>query len=51
MELLSVCGLGSVGVEGLGCFCFGVVCRFRLAKLRSFVRRLSCLLYALEIGV
>ena len=38
-------------VEGVGCFCFGVVCRFRLAELRSFVRRLSCLLSALEMGV
>jgi hypothetical protein len=28
-----------------------VLCSFRLAELRSFVRRLSCLLSALERGV
>ena len=45
------CGLGSEGVGNVWCCCCGVLCRCRLADLRSFVRRLSCLLSALESGV
>ena len=44
-------GLGSEGVGDVGCCCCGVLYRCRLAELRSFVRRLSCLLSALESGV
>ncbi len=49
--LLSGCRLGSGGVGDVGRFRYGVLCSFRLAELRSFVRRLSCLLSALERGV
>jgi len=49
--VLSGCGLGSEGVGDVGRLCCGVLCNFRLAELRSFVRRLSCLLSALVRGV
>ena len=38
---LSRCGQGSEGVGNVGRLCCGVLCSFRFAELRSFVRRLS----------
>ena len=49
--MLSGCGPGSGGVGGVGVLCFGIVCRCWLAELRSFVRRLRCLLSAAVRGV
>jgi len=49
--VLSRCGHGSEGVGDVGCLYCGVVCSCRFAELRSFVRRLSCLLSALVRGV
>jgi hypothetical protein len=51
MGLLSGCGLGSEGVGDVRRLCYGVLCNFRLAELRSFVRRLSCPLSTLVRGV
>ena len=48
--VMSGCGQGLEGVRGVGRLCCGVVCYFRFAELRSFVRRLSCLLFALVRG-
>ena len=47
MGVLSGCGQGSEGAGNVGRFCCGVVCNFRFAELRNFVRRLRCLLSAL----
>ena len=49
--LLSGCKQGSGGVGDVGRLRCGALCSFRLAQLRSFVRRLSCLLSASERGV
>ncbi len=49
--VLSGCGHGSEGVGGVGFLCCGLICSCRLAELRNFVRRLSCLLSAFVRGV
>ena len=51
MGLLLGRGPRSLGVGDVGRFCFGVLCSFQLAELRSFVRRFRCLLSPLERGV
>ena len=51
LGVLSGCGDGSEVVDNVGRLCCGVLYNYRLAELRSFVRRLSCLLPALVRGV
>jgi len=49
--MLSGCWLGSGDFGGVGVLCCGVMWICRLAKMRNFARRLSCLLSELVRGV
>ena len=51
LGVMSWCGHGTGSVGGVGFFCCVVICSCRLAEVRSFVRRSSCLLSALVRGV